>query len=76
MDLAADELDIDPVELRRRNLLPADVFPYTTLVGTTYDSGDYALPLDRAVEAAGYTDLRSEQARRRAAGDAGSSASA
>jgi carbon-monoxide dehydrogenase large subunit len=69
MDLAADELDIDPVELRRRNLLPADVFPYTTLVGTTYDSGDYALPLDRAVEAAAYTDLRSEQARRRAAGD-------
>ena len=68
MDMAADELEIDPVELRRRNLLPADVFPYTTLVGTTYDSGDYVLALDRAVEAAGYAELRAEQAARRAAG--------
>ncbi len=69
MDIAADELAIDPVDLRRRNLLPSDVFPFTTLVGTTYDSGDYLLPLDRAVEAARYTELRAEQAARRAAGD-------
>ncbi len=44
MDLAADQLGIDPVEIRRRNLLTADQFPFTTLMGTTYDVGDYALP--------------------------------
>ena len=69
MDLAADELGIDPVELRRRNLLGPDVFPYTTLMGTTYDIGDYALPLERAVERAGYERLLAEQAERRARGD-------
>ncbi|HEX6785550.1 MAG TPA: xanthine dehydrogenase family protein molybdopterin-binding subunit [Acidimicrobiales bacterium] len=69
MDLAADELDIDPVEIRRRNLLGPDVFPYTTLMGTTYDIGDYALPLERAVERAGYERLLAEQAERRARGD-------
>jgi carbon-monoxide dehydrogenase large subunit len=69
MDIAADELDIDPVELRRRNLLGADVFPYTTVMGTTYDSGDYRRVLDEVVRLAGYEDLRAEQARRRAAGD-------
>ncbi len=69
MDLAADELGIDPVEIRRRNLLGPDVFPYTTLMGTTYDIGDYALPLERAVERAGYERLLAEQAERRARGD-------
>jgi carbon-monoxide dehydrogenase large subunit len=69
MDIAADELDIDPVELRRRNLLPPDVFPYTTLMGTTYDVGEYQLALDEAVGLAGYDDLRRQQAERRAAGD-------
>lgn len=69
MDIAADELGIDPVELRRRNLLPPDVFPYTTLMGANYDSGAYEAALDRAVELAGYEELRAEQARRRAAGD-------
>ena len=69
MDLAADELGIDPVEIRRRNLLGPDVFPYTTLMGTTYDIGDYALPLERAVERAGYERLLAEQAERRAPGD-------
>ena len=69
MDLAADELGIDPVEIRRRNLLGSDVFPYTTLMGTTYDIGDYALPLERAVERAGYEQLLAEQAERRSRGD-------
>ncbi|HZQ58957.1 MAG TPA: xanthine dehydrogenase family protein molybdopterin-binding subunit [Acidimicrobiales bacterium] len=69
MDLAADELDIDPVEIRRRNLLSADQFPYATRTGVTYDSGDYRAALDEAVRLAGYDELRAEQARRRAAGD-------
>jgi carbon-monoxide dehydrogenase large subunit len=69
MDLAADELGIDPVELRRRNLIGADQFPYTTLMGTTYDSGDYATPLTKVVELAGYDALRIEQSARRERGD-------
>jgi carbon-monoxide dehydrogenase large subunit len=69
MDLAADQLGIDPVELRRHNLLAADEFPYTTRMGTVYDVGDYALPLERAVEKAGYQQLLAEQAERRARGD-------
>jgi carbon-monoxide dehydrogenase large subunit len=69
VDLAALELDIDPIEIRRRNLLGDDVFPFRTLTGNTYDSGRYALPLDRAAEAVGYDDLRAEQAARRSRGD-------
>ena len=62
MDIAADELGIDPVELRRRNFLQPDEFPYTTLIGAHYDSGDYELALDEAVRVAGYDELRAEQA--------------
>jgi aerobic carbon-monoxide dehydrogenase large subunit len=69
MDLAAAELGLDPVEIRRRNLLPPDVFPYTTLMGTRYDVGDYRLALDEALRLAGYDALRAEQAARRASGD-------
>jgi aerobic carbon-monoxide dehydrogenase large subunit len=69
MDMAAAELGIDPVEIRRRNLLPPDAFPYTTEVGTTYDNGDYAAPLDEALRVAGYRELRAEQAARRERGD-------
>jgi carbon-monoxide dehydrogenase large subunit len=69
MDLAADQLDIDPARLRQRNLLTADQFPYTTATGTTYDSGDYQLPLVEALRLADYDGLRAEQARRRAGGD-------
>ncbi|MGH9187157.1 MAG: xanthine dehydrogenase family protein molybdopterin-binding subunit, partial [Acidimicrobiales bacterium] len=50
-------------------LVPADAFPHTTPVGTTYDSGDYAGALDRALDAADYVGLRSEQLRRREASD-------
>jgi aerobic carbon-monoxide dehydrogenase large subunit len=56
--------------VRRRNLVPADAFPYRTAIGTEYDTGDYVGALDRALEASGYADLRAEQARRREAGDA------
>jgi carbon-monoxide dehydrogenase large subunit len=69
VDQAALELGIDPIEIRRRNFLGDDVFPFHTLTGNTYDSGRYGFPLDRAAEAAGYDELRAEQARRREAGD-------
>ncbi len=69
IDLAADELELDPVEIRRRNLLSPDQFPYTTLVGTTYDSGDYEAALDAALRHAGYAELRNEQRARRERGD-------
>jgi carbon-monoxide dehydrogenase large subunit len=69
MDLLAAELKMDPVELRRRNLIPSDAFPYKTMAGYTYDSGNYAKALDEVVKLAGYDELRQEQARRRSAGD-------
>jgi carbon-monoxide dehydrogenase large subunit len=68
MDVAAADLSVDPVELRRRNLLAPDDFPFTTVTGVVYDSGDYVAALDRALDAAGYDDLRAEQARRRRQG--------
>ena len=61
MDALADELGLDPVELRRRNLIPIDAFPYETAVGSTYDSGDYERALDEALRLAGYEELRRDQ---------------
>jgi len=69
MDLAAGELGLDPVELRRRNLVAAFSEEFTTVMGTVYDVGDYRMALDEAVRLAGYDDLRAEQAARRASGD-------
>ena len=69
IDQAAHELEIDPIELRRRNLLGDDVFPHTTPTGNTYDSGRYLHALETAAELAGYESLRAEQAERRARGD-------
>jgi carbon-monoxide dehydrogenase large subunit len=69
MDMLAGELAMDPVELRRRNLIPLEAFPYTTAVGTRYDVGDYERALDEAVRIAGYDELRREQADRRERGD-------
>src|SRR5712692_2729110 len=68
-DLFAAEIGADPASVRRRNLLPAFTEPYETAFGALYDSGDYAVALDKALGAAGYTDLRAEQASRRTAGD-------
>ncbi len=65
----AAETGIDSVELRRRNLVPPDAFPFTTPTRTTYDSGEYAAALDRVLAGAGYDALRAEQAQRRDAGD-------
>lgn len=69
MDLAALELGLDPVELRRRNLLRSDEFPCTTPTGANMDSGDYLAALELALEMAGYDGLRAEQRRRREAAD-------
>lgn len=68
IDLLAAELDMDPVALRRRNLIEPDAFPYDTGLGPVYDSGEYARALDTVLGLAGYEDLRAEQARRRSAG--------
>ncbi len=68
-DLFAAEIGVDPVELRRRNLVAAGQFPFTTPTGAEYDSGDYEGALDRAMEAAGYEALRAEQVARREASD-------
>jgi carbon-monoxide dehydrogenase large subunit len=69
LDLLAAELGMDPAEVRRRNLLQPDALPHETVTGAKYDSGDYQAALDRALELAGYQQLRAEQARRRQDGD-------
>src|SRR5579875_1850226 len=70
MDLFAAEVGMDPAEVRRRNLLPAFAEPYRSKGGALYDSGDYPAALEAVLAAAGYDELRSEQARRRDGGDA------
>jgi len=69
MDMLATELEMDPVELRRRNFIPPEEFPHTTVTGVTCDSGDYEKSLDEALSLVGYDTLRAEQAARRARGD-------
>ena len=61
VDLGAYELGLDPAELRRRNLIPPDQFPFQTQVALQYDSGNYEATLDKALEKIGYADLRAEQ---------------
>jgi carbon-monoxide dehydrogenase large subunit len=68
IDIFAAETGLDPAEVRRRNFIAADAFPFETAVGTNYDIGDYAGALERALEQAGYEELRREQAQRRADG--------
>jgi aerobic carbon-monoxide dehydrogenase large subunit len=65
IDAFAAECSLDPAEVRRRNFIAADAFPYATPTGVNYDSGDYAGALERALEHAGYKELRAEQERRR-----------
>jgi carbon-monoxide dehydrogenase large subunit len=69
MDLFAHEIGMDPAEVRRRNLVAADRFPFTNTTGATYDCGDYERALDLVLDASGYDALRAEQQRRRDAGD-------
>ncbi len=68
MDLAATQLGIDPVELRRRNLLPAFTNPLETVMGTEYDTGDYQKVLEEVLRLADYDGLRAQQAARRSSG--------
>ena len=68
-DEAARLLGMDPIELRRRNAIPAAKFPFTTLTGQSYDSGDYGLLLDELVRTSGYQALRAEVTARRARGE-------
>jgi 2-furoyl-CoA dehydrogenase large subunit len=68
MTIAANRLGLDPAELRRRNLVEADAFPYRTPSGALYDSGDYEACLDDALELAVYEERRAEAATARADG--------
>jgi aerobic carbon-monoxide dehydrogenase large subunit len=62
VDIAARELKLDPIEIRLKNFIPADAFPYRNATGALYDSGQYHLALKRTAEMAGYDQLRKEQA--------------
>jgi carbon-monoxide dehydrogenase large subunit len=68
MDKLADELDLDPVEIRRRNFIAPEKFPFKTATGITYDSGEYSAALDELLEHVDYKALREEQLRRRDSG--------
>jgi carbon-monoxide dehydrogenase large subunit len=69
VDLFAAEIGMDPVEVRRRNLIAPFTEPHTSLGGAVYDSGDYPAALDTVLAAADYAGLRAEQSARRERGD-------
>ena len=69
VDCLAAELEMDPAELRLKNLLRPEQFPYTTPTGWEYDSGEYEKTMRVAMEIAGYDELRREQAEKRAKGE-------
>jgi aerobic carbon-monoxide dehydrogenase large subunit len=69
MDELAVEVGMEPMEIRRKNWITHDEFPFTTVSGMTYDSGNYEAATDRAMELFGYDALRAEQKKRRDAGD-------
>ncbi|MDA3629780.1 xanthine dehydrogenase family protein molybdopterin-binding subunit [Saccharopolyspora oryzae] len=69
MDELAAELGVDPMEVRRKNWIAHEEFPYDTVAGLTYDSGNYEAATDKAVELFGYQALRAEQEERRRTGD-------
>jgi carbon-monoxide dehydrogenase large subunit len=69
MDELAVELGLDPIEVRRRNWIKHEEFPFTTVCGLVYDSGNYEAATDKALTLLGYEALRAEQAARRASGD-------
>ena len=62
VDCVADELGLDPLEVRRKNFIVKDSFPYETGTGLSYDSGDYTIALDKALKNADYEGLRKKQA--------------
>jgi carbon-monoxide dehydrogenase large subunit len=67
-ELAA-ELDVDPIEIRRKNWITHEEFPFMSVAGLEYDTGNYEAATDKALEMFGYDDLRAEQQRRRESGD-------
>src|SRR5436305_10206681 len=67
-DVLAQELKMDPTELRFKNFIPADKFPYKSALGWEYDSGNYPAALRKAMQIVGYDELRKEQAEKRAKG--------
>ena len=69
MDALAAELKMDPVELRLKNFVPPDKFPYQSALGWTYDSGDYEAAMKLALEKVGYAELRKEQEEKRKRGE-------
>ena len=69
MDVLAAELQIDPVDLRLKNFVPPDKFPYQSPLGWTYDSGDYPAAMNLALEKIGYRELRKEQGEKRERGE-------
>jgi carbon-monoxide dehydrogenase large subunit len=69
MDHLARELQIDPIELRRRNFIGRDEFPWQTPAGVTYDSGDYQKALDEVLKLSDYAGLKAQQAAERARGE-------
>nr|BFD81076.1 molybdopterin-dependent oxidoreductase [Streptomyces sp. Xyl84] len=69
MDELAAEVGLDPVEVRRRNWIRHEEFPYTSVAGLTYDSGDYEAATEKALALFGYEELRAEQAERNGRGD-------
>lgn len=68
VDIAARDLNMDPIDLRRKNFIQPDEFPYQTPVALLYDSGNYDAVFDTAVEMANYAAMREDQAAARAAG--------
>ena len=68
MDVLADELEMDPVELRRKNFVKKEQMPYVSVMGWEYDGGDYDAALDEALRIAGYEELLEEQRQARAEG--------
>ena len=68
LDLVAERLGLDPAEVRRRNLIPREAYPFTSASGMTYDSGDYPKALEQALALVDYDGLRHEQAKARAEG--------
>ncbi|WP_316741703.1 xanthine dehydrogenase family protein molybdopterin-binding subunit [Streptomyces sp. MK7] len=69
MDELAAEVGLDPVEVRRRNWIRHEEFPYTSIAGLTYDSGNYEAATEKALALFGYDDLRAEQHKRNERGD-------
>jgi 2-furoyl-CoA dehydrogenase large subunit len=68
VDLLAEKLGMDPAEVRRKNLIPTNQFPYTTATGGIYDAGDYVACLEMALKKANYSKLRKEQEKARKEG--------